>query len=298
MKVHQGFDGLNLPRTVITTGSFDGVHVGHKVILSHLVQRAKDHDAESVLITFYPHPRKILYPEAAGKELRMINTQIEKVVALRETGIDHLVIVEFTLDFSKTSALDFVEQFLVKQLKACHVIIGFNHHFGHNRAGDLEQLQSMGQVNGFTVEEIPEQDIQNESVSSTKIRKSVEEGYIQRANAYLDRPYSLFAFDRNLIHTTGLWHISTNDNEKLLPPPGTYAASVSINNQRVKGIIWVGKKADSDELWFYADVIQPALLKWPTKIDFHKRLHDWPFPSAPDQESINTDLEAIRELIY
>ncbi|MFW6096385.1 MAG: adenylyltransferase/cytidyltransferase family protein, partial [Bacteroidota bacterium] len=190
MEIHRSFDiNKKIKNPVVTTGSFDGVHIGHKTILQRLKKIANEIDGETVLITFYPHPRKVLYPETHGKNLKLISTQREKIFLLEQAGLDHLIIVNFTREFAKTTSHQFVEDILVGKLDARRIIVGFNHHFGHNREGDYEYLYELAKTHDFEVEEIPEQDVENETVSSTTIRQALSEGKIQRANAYLDHYY-------------------------------------------------------------------------------------------------------------
>ena len=150
VKIFHGFDEVgSIRNAVVTTGSFDGVHVGHKVILERLKKLAVETGGETVLITFHPHPRKVLYPETAGKELYLINSQREKIELLRKAGLDNLIIVEFTLEFSKITSVDFVKNILLNKLHAGKIVIGFNHHFGHNREGDYEALRNLGRNMGL-----------------------------------------------------------------------------------------------------------------------------------------------------
>ncbi len=245
MEVHYGLDKeFNIKNPVITTGSFDGVHVGHKTILNRLRKLAKEVDGESVLITFHPHPRKVLYPETAGKELRLINSQSEKIKLLRTTRLDHLIIVEFTPGFSRISSADFIRKILVGKLRAKKVVVGFNHYFGHNREGDYEYLYELGKYFNFDVEEIPQQDIDNETVSSTKIRKALLEGNIQRANAYLDHHYiirgKLEDGDPELC-SMGFptLKLPVGEESKLIPPDGLYAVHLISGNLYYRGMIKV-----------------------------------------------------------
>jgi riboflavin kinase / FMN adenylyltransferase len=243
MKIHYGFDSVGaIQNPVITTGSFDGVHVGHKTIIDRINQLAAMHDGESVLITFHPHPRKVLFPDTAGKNLLLINSQKEKIKLLSETGLDHLIIVEFTKEFSEISSIDFIRNILVKQLHAKKVVIGFNHHFGHNREGNYEYLYELGKYYKFGVEEIPEQDIHRETVSSTLIRKALLEGKIQRANAYLDHFYIIIGnLGDGSIACKALdfptYRLQITDENKLVPPDGVYAVSVQVTGQSYKGIL-------------------------------------------------------------
>jgi len=188
-------------------------------------------DGETVLITFHPHPRKVLYPESVGRDLFLINSQREKIELLRKAGLDNLIIVEFTVEFSKITSLEFVTNILLNKLHSRIIVIGFNHHFGHNREGDYEALKRLGSVNGFGVEEIPEQDIQNESVSSTKIRKALQDGNIQKANAYLDHQYIIMGEARKssqALEDIGFpcYSLRIEEDCKLVPPNGVYAVTV------------------------------------------------------------------------
>lgn len=242
MRVYRGIEQLGeIRKAVVSTGSYDGVHLGHKVILKRMANIAEEIGGESVLITFYPHPRKVLYPESAGKDLQFINTQREKIRLLEDTGLDNLIIIPFTLEFSRLSSIDFIRKILVDKLHASCIVVGFNHHFGHNREGSYEYLYELGRYYGFKVEEIPEQDIENEAVSSTRIRKAIKEGHIQRANAYLNHHYlvmgmlepgSLFA-QKNGIQAS---RMNIEEEEKLLPPPGIYALDAAIGTEYVKAL--------------------------------------------------------------
>jgi len=232
VKIFHNFNDVgSIRNAVVTTGSFDGVHIGHKMILQRLRKLAMEIDGETVLITFHPHPRKVLYPESVGRDLFLINSQREKIELLRKAGLDNLIIVEFTVEFSKITSLEFVTNILLNKLHSRIIVIGFNHHFGHNREGDYEALKRLGSVNGFGVEEIPEQDIQNESVSSTKIRKALQDGNIQKANAYLDHQYIIMGEARKssqALEDIGFpcYSLRIEEDCKLVPPNGVYAVTV------------------------------------------------------------------------
>lgn len=242
MRVFNNLDDINgIKNPVVTTGSFDGVHVGHTMIINRINRLAREIDGESVLITFFPHPRKVLFPESSGKGLKLINSQREKINLLERTGLDNLVIINFTLDFSKTSSDEFVEKILVKKIGAKKVVIGFNHHFGNNREGDFDKLYEQGKKFGFTVEEIPEQELHNETVSSTKIRDAMQKGDIQKANAYLDHRYVITGELRRINPAEGYrqmeWYRTTIEEDcKLIPPPGLYAVCTFFKGQQYKGM--------------------------------------------------------------
>jgi len=174
--------------TVITIGTFDGVHIGHRKILERLIKDAKSSNLKSVVITFFPHPRMVLQKDA---DIKLINTIEEKAKILRNLGLDYLIIHPFTSDFSRLSATEFVRDLLVNELQTKKIIIGYDHRFGRNRTANITDLISFGSTFDFEVEEISVQEIDDVSISSTKIRKALEEGDINTANAYLGYKYML-----------------------------------------------------------------------------------------------------------
>ena len=242
MKIFRGFEearGIRNP--VVTTGSFDGVHIGHKTILNRLKMLAAKYDGESVLITFDPHPRKVLYPETAGKDLKLINSQEEKLELLRKSGLDNLIIIEFTKEFSKITSEEFVRDILHGILNARVVVVGFNHHFGFNKEGDYKHLWNWREKYNFEAEEIPEQEVQHEVVSSTRIRKAISEGYIQRANAYLDHYYMIMGTPEKYEipgpeSLPSFFNVPVTEECKILPATGIYAVYVITGNTGSKGM--------------------------------------------------------------
>jgi riboflavin kinase/FMN adenylyltransferase len=250
VKIFHDFENAgDIRNAVVTTGSFDGVHIGHKVILQRLRKLAADTGGETVLITFHPHPRKVLYPDTGGKDLQLINSQREKIELLRRAGLDNLIIVEFTREFAQTSSVDFVRNILLNKLHARKIVIGFNHHFGHNREGDYEALRKLGMECGFDVEEIPEQDIHNESVSSTKIRKALMEGNIQKANAYLDHQYIIMgSVDRSSQELEDIgfpsYSVKIEEESKLVPPNGVYAVTVLGEDSFSRAMCFIRKNTE------------------------------------------------------
>jgi riboflavin kinase / FMN adenylyltransferase len=248
MKIYRSFEEASVIRNpVVTTGSFDGVHIGHKTILNRLQNLAEKNHGESVLITFDPHPRKVLYPETAGKDLKLINSQEEKLILLEKAGLDNVIIIEFTKDFSRITSEQFVSQFLHGILNAKVVVVGFNHHFGFNKEGDYKQLWNLQSKYNFEAEEIPEQEVHHETVSSTRIRQAISEGYIQKANAYLDHYYIIIGkprqYIRNGLSTSLMYYeIPLTEECKLLPSPGIYAVSVEAGLLHSKGMVIIQKK--------------------------------------------------------
>ncbi|MDX9940866.1 MAG: riboflavin biosynthesis protein RibF [Bacteroidales bacterium] len=293
-----------IKNAVVTTGSFDGVHIGHKVIINRLNQIARKIDGESVLITFHPHPRKVLYPDQ--NDLKLINSQEEKIELLRKTGLQNLIIIPFTLEFSRTSSHDFVSDILVGQLGAKVVIVGHNHHFGHKRKGDYDYLHKLAEELHFGVEEIPLQDIENETVSSTKIRKALTEGNIQRANAYLDHQYIITGKIRREQQDFPLpigntFSIEIREQEKLIPPQGVYASNLYLEDQVLKTVTFIlphqanGPRIVSSLL--YDDLNQKTT---EGTLYFYKKVMELPVleNSGITPEVIEEAREKVEDLIY
>lgn len=294
MQVHYSMEDLpEISSPVVTVGSFDGVHVGHRVIIRRLNDLAAEVNGSSVLITFHPHPRKVLYPDSAGKDLKLINSRSEKIMLLEEAGLDHLVIMEFTLDFARTSSDDFVEHYLMGKLHAHTIVVGFNHYFGHNKEGSFSSLYSARERFGFQVEEIPEQEIQNETVSSTKIRKALKEGNIQRANAYLEHYYMIRANiepipEQEVRYGPPCLLIAVSDPLKLVPPGGGYAASFLSNGQYIKALVCIGE----ENLLLFPLETEASQGAGEGVIRFHKRV------AGAGKHDLSPLLDAVRELIY
>lgn len=280
MKIFRSFEEASCIRNpVVTTGSFDGVHIGHKTILKRLKMLSGKYDGESVLITFDPHPRKVLYPETAGKNLKLINSQEEKLELLREAGLDNIIIIEFTRDFAKITSEQFVKDYLHEILHAKVVVAGFNHHFGFNQEGDYKQLWAMREKYDFEAEEIPEQEVMHETVSSTKIRQAISEGFIQKANAYLDHYYIVMGKSeryqyRNNFYEINLARIPLTEECKLLPAPGIYAVSSKTGTSHSKGMVIINETSEGEK-----EVLLNLFDGDPTRYDrdsmifFHKRIH-------------------------
>ena len=290
---------------VVTTGSFDGVHIGHKTILKRLRMLADKYNGESALITFDPHPRKVLYPDTAGRDLKLINSQEEKLDLLEQAGLDNVIIVEFTKEFSKITSEEFVRDLLHGILHAKVVVVGFNHHFGFNKEGDYKQLWDWQGKYHFEAEEIPEQEVYHETVSSTRIREAVRDGYIQRANAYLDHYYIIkgkvekSAFE-NIPELPVLFKIPLTEECKILPAPGIYAVSVVSETKTWKGmsIIHRGTGLVSEVLF---NVLEDYNFIEDKKITlaFHKKIHGAvDLSESRSIAKINLAKEEISDLIY
>ena len=241
----------NLPsfrNPVLTIGTFDGVHKGHQAILKDVVQQAKAIDGESILITFEPHPRKLIYPE---QSLQLLTTLDEKIKLIEATGIRHIVVTPFNTAFASLTAEEYMRDFLVKKFQPEHIVIGYDHRFGHDRAGNLDLLQSISGQYGFTVNEIPAQKIDEAAVSSTKIRKALESGDVTGAHAMLGRAYTLSGtivtgaqIGRKLGFPTA--NIQPADADQLIPANGVYAVLANVNGMQYKAMLNIGIRPNSD----------------------------------------------------
>lgn len=226
----------------ITIGTFDGVHIGHRKILEKVINHAKNANLKSAVLTFFPHPRMVLQKDA---DIKLLNTIAEKKAILKKMGLDVLVIHPFTKEFSRLSATEFVRDLLVNDLKSKKIIIGYDHRFGRNRTANITDLIAFGNTLDFDVEEIPAQEIAEVSVSSTKIRKALEDGDIETANTYLGYDYMLTGtvtkgkgLGRQLNFPTA--NITVTETYKLIPKTGAYTVKSSIEGQVVYGMMNIG----------------------------------------------------------
>lgn len=248
MRVHTDLSSLpSFHHAAVTIGSFDGVHLGHRRILEQVGQLARNHAGESVVITFHPHPRTVLKP--GDDSFKLLSTTEEKIQLLAEAGIDHLVIAPFSKAFSQLSAQAYVEDFLIRNFKPRYIVIGYDHHFGAGREGNLHFLKSYEQQAGFEVIEIPAQEVDEIAVSSSKIRKALENSDIQLANRLLGHPFSFVGkvvdgnkLGREIGFPTA--NIEVADPHKLILPEGIYAcfSTNPLNGERLKGALYIGKR--------------------------------------------------------
>ncbi|MBS1781697.1 MAG: bifunctional riboflavin kinase/FAD synthetase [Bacteroidetes bacterium] len=239
------FDITKLPEFInpaITIGAFDGVHCGHLAILNEVVKHAADINGESVVITFDPHPRKVLFPEQSLKILTPLN---EKLTLIQSAGIKHIVVVPFTLEFAAFSAEAYIRSFLVENFHPKSIVIGYDHHFGHDRKGDIQLFQTLQPQYDYQVVEIPAQLISQAAVSSTKIRDSLANGNVLEASRMLGRSYSICGrviHGRKLGRTIGYptANIEPLDGDQLIPAKGVYVAKVRIGKEVFGGMLSVG----------------------------------------------------------
>lgn len=244
MKIYNNISSFNqVDKPIVTTGTFDGVHFGHRKIIDRLNQTAQKFGGESVLLTFSPHPRMVLFPDDHGVQL--LNTMEEKIHLLENAGIQHLIIQPFTVDFSRTSSVSFVRDIIVNQLNTYKLVIGYNHHFGRNREGSFEHLKEFAPLYGFEVEEIPVQLLDDVGVSSTKIRRALLNGNVQQANDYLGYNYSLngtVVQGRKIGRTIGFptLNIEVKEANKLIPKNGVYAVQMMHADKLIYGMMNIG----------------------------------------------------------
>lgn len=246
MKIyHSPEDFSRLNNAVVTSGTFDGVHVGHQKILHRLKEIASHNSGETVVITFWPHPQMVLKP--GNNSLKLLNTFEEKAELLKAQGIQHLLRIAFTKEFSQLSSLDFIQEILVNTIGTKKLVIGYDHRFGHNREGSFEQLKLNAPTYGFEVEEISRQDVDHIAVSSSKIRAALETADIATANHLLGKPYSLTGqvvkgdkLGRVLGYPTA--NIDVDSHYKLIPSDGIYAVTVRHEHQRYKGMLYIGPR--------------------------------------------------------
>ena len=267
-------------QTIVTIGTFDGVHIGHQKIIKRLITVGKEKGLKSVVLTFFPHPRMVLQKDS---NLKLLNTIEEREAILTSLGLDEMVIKTFTNEFANLSAHDFVKTILVDTLHAKYIIIGYDHQFGKDRSANIDDLKTFGKEFGFEVEEISAQDVEDVSVSSTKIRIALQEGDIETANSYLGYPYFITG---SVIKGKGLGkkiefptaNIHIKEDYKLIPKNGVYLVKGIVEEKTLFGMMNIGinptvaGKNQSIEVNFFdfdKDIYGETI-----KVEFLKRLRD------------------------
>ena len=245
MKIYRSIEDYDEDkRSVVTIGTFDGIHLGHQKILSRLIKSSKNKDLNSVVLTFFPHPRIILNKY---NEVKMIDTLDEKIIHLNEIGIDSLIIHPFDRNFSLLSANQFIKDFLVDKLKIKHIIIGYDHRFGKGREASVTDLKNYANDYDFTVEEIKAQEIEKITVSSTKIRNSINQGDIKTTEKYLGRYFNLTG---KIVKGDGLGkkinyptaNIFIEETYKIIPKDGVYLVETIIEDKLFNGMMNIGHR--------------------------------------------------------
>ncbi len=283
MKIYEGLHEY-IPNNyaVVTTGTFDGVHLGHKKIIRRLNEIAKIEGGESVVITFDPHPRSILFPEQI--DLKLLSDKNEKIQLLKDAGVQNLIIIPFTKAFSEISSLAFIEDIIIKKINTKHLVIGYDHKFGKNREGSFDYLKNHAADFGFKLEEISAKLINENNISSSKIRKALELGELNTANKFLGYDYFLsgsVVTGKQIGRTIGFptANLRISDALKLIPSIGVYAVKVLIGNNIYKGMLNIGynptvtdervKTIEVNILDFNRDIYGEAI-----KIFFVERMRD------------------------
>jgi len=308
MKIYTDLKDFSALNPVVTIGTFDGVHLGHRKVIRRLQELAHKVNGETVIFTFYPHPRLVLSEENNG--LRLINTLEEKKVLLEAAGIDHLVIYPFTKEFSKLSYVEFVEQILVKQLGMKYLVVGYDHRFGHNREGKYEDLKVFADQLNLKIERQDVLNMDTINVSSTKIRKAIGEGDINTANKYLGYRFFIkgdVVDGKKLGSRIGFptANIDPQESYKLVPKDGVYAVKVDVDDKRYLGMLNIGVRPTVNNqldnrsievhiLGFDQDIYYKNIT-----IHFYKRIRNEQFFASIDElkAQLAKDKEAVVELL-
>ncbi|MBK8506620.1 MAG: bifunctional riboflavin kinase/FAD synthetase [Saprospiraceae bacterium] len=246
MHIHHHIDQLPVFKNgIVTFGSFDGVHLGHVGIVEKMKELAAEIDGETIVVTFFPHPRQVIYPQ--DKSLKLLSTRSEKIRRFEETGIDHLVFCPFTIEFSQWHPDEYIEKFIIQKFHPSKIVIGYDHRFGLNRQGNIDYLRSYAQQGHFEVFELPQQMTKEIQVSSTRIRNYLQAADIGLANELLGHPYLISGIvvrghqiGESLGYPTA--NIAIDGNLKLIPPDGIYAVRVIHNNRRYSGMMYIGTR--------------------------------------------------------
>ncbi len=246
MKIYNHInDFQRLNNAVVTIGTFDGVHQGHRQIIARLKELTRQTGGETVILTFFPHPRMIIHPE--DQDLKLITTIHERAALLEQLGVDHLIITPFSRDFSNQSAEAYIKDVLVNKIGTRKIIIGYDHRFGKDRQGGLSDLQQAAPVYGFEVIEIPEQDIDHVTVSSTRIREALLKADIEQANNFLGYPFFITGkvirgnqIGRQIGYPTA--NLLVEENYKLIPADGIFAVTVQLNDEVFQGMAYIGHR--------------------------------------------------------
>ncbi|MFK7949054.1 MAG: bifunctional riboflavin kinase/FAD synthetase [Saprospiraceae bacterium] len=246
MRVFQSLATLpKFKNAVITIGSYDGVHAGHQQIINRVNNLAKVENGESVLITFHPHPRLVLNPN--DNSLKLITSVNEKIEVLKKYGIDNVVITPFTKEFARQTPIEYVRDFLIKYFEPKRIVIGYDHRFGNKRSGGIELLKELAFSYNYKVEEIEKHEVDDIAVSSTKIRTAILEGNVETAKKYLNHPFSIAGkvvygkqIGRQIGYPTA--NLEVERQNKIIPKAGIYAVHVHHNNQKYKGMLYIGHR--------------------------------------------------------
>ena len=289
MKIHRDLNSFQATNPVLTIGTFDGVHLGHRKIITRLQEIARGMNGESVIFTFDPHPRKVVAPNESS--LRILTTLDEKIELFEQSGIDHLIIYPFTPEFAQLSYEQFVEEILVGQIHTKYLVVGYDHKFGKNRQGDFEFLKNCAARLDFQIEKLDVLLMNESSVSSTKIREALQKGDVETANAFLGYPFTLHGtvvqgqqLGRKIQFPTA--NIEASDPDKIIPGFGVYAVQVKVQEQWYQGMMNIGNRptvnhnADHRSIEVHIFDFGADIYDLPIELMFFKKLREeQKFPS-------------------
>jgi len=283
VKIHRDLNNFHAQNPVLTIGTFDGVHLGHRKIIDRLRLLAKKINGESVIFTFDPHPRKVVAPTESN--LRILTTLDEKTELFAQAGIDHLVIYPFTPEFAQLSYEQFVEQILVEQIHTKYLVVGYDHKFGKNRQGDFEFLKDCAARLGFQIEKLDVLLMNESNVSSTKIREAIQRGDFETANSFLGYPFALHGtvvegqkIGRKIQYPTA--NVETSDPDKIIPGFGVYAVKARIQEQWYNGMLNIGNRptvnnnADHRSIEVHLFDFEADIYGAPIELVFYKKLRE------------------------
>jgi len=283
VKIHRNLNSFHAQNPVLTIGTFDGVHLGHRKIIDRLHDLAKTINGESVIFTFDPHPRKVVAP--GETTLRLLTTLEEKIVLFKQSGIDHLIIYPFTPEFSRLTYEEFVEQVLVDQIHTKFLVVGYDHKFGKNRQGDFEFLKKCADRHEFQIEKLDVLLMNESHISSTKIREAIQQGDFETANAFLGYPFTLHGtvvegqkLGRKIQFPTA--NIQASDPDKIIPGYGVYAVNITVMNQTFQGMLNIGSRptvnnnADNRSIEVHIFDFESDIYGEPIQLMFFKKLRE------------------------
>lgn len=283
VRIHRDLTNFNAQNPVLTIGTFDGVHLGHRKIIARLHDLAKSINGESVIFTFDPHPRKIVAP--TENSLRLLTTMDEKIALFEQSGIDHLIVYPFTPEFARLSYEEFVKEILVGQIHTKSLVVGYDHKFGKNRQGDFEFLKNCAERFDFHIEKLDVLLMNESNVSSTKIREAIQHGDFETANAYLGYLFKLHGtvvegqkLGRKIQFPTA--NIEASDPDKIIPGYGVYAVKVNVRNQAYEGMLNIGIRptvnhnADHRSIEVHIFDFGADIYGLPIELTFYKKLRE------------------------
>jgi riboflavin kinase/FMN adenylyltransferase len=307
LKIFESIDSFtSTKKTLVTIGSFDGVHLGHQKIIASLKAESQKLDAESLILSFLNHPRSVLNNNS---DLKLLTTNHEKTALLRKSNLNHLILHPFDNDFANLSAQEFVSEILVKKLNVAKIIVGHDHRFGKNRSAGFDDLKLFGQQYGFKVQQISAQEIDEVSISSTKIRNALVDGNIKLANDFLGYAYSIagnVVAGKQLGRTIGVptANIAIDNLQKMMPKKGVYVVQSFLDNKTVFGVMNIGNRPTVDgqeqtvEIHFLD--FDNDLYHQKISVSILDRIRDeQKFESLADLKiQISKDIEVARKLVF